>query len=94
MAKILKVVKKPVKSLGEYLQSKANKMLMRKQINEDYFKTRKAAEWHLRMWDWERTTPSWKLPKEEEGYEPPACKKVNCPNLPAGSEQCRAGTCP
>jgi hypothetical protein len=94
MTKVLKVVKKPVRALGEHLQDKANKMLRHGKIDEEYIKIRKAAEWHLRMWAWERTTPYWKLPKEEEGHEPLACKKVKCPNLPAGSEQCRGGECP
>jgi hypothetical protein len=95
MAKVLKVVKKPVRALGEYLQAKADKMFARKQFDEEYTKTRKSAEWHLRMWAWQKTTPAWKLPgKEEEEHRAIACKKVKCPHLPAGSEQCRNGTCP
>lgn len=93
MAKVLKVVRRPVEALGERLQEKANKMFKQGKIDENYSKIRKAAEWHLRMWAWEKTTPYWKLPKEEE-YEASACKKVKCPNLPAGSEQCREGVCP
>jgi hypothetical protein len=94
MTIVKKVIKKPIREVGERLQDKANRMLRRGEINDEYFKTRKAAEWHLRMWAWERTTPPWKLPKNEEGYEPPACKKVKCPNLPAGSQTCREGECP
>ena len=94
MTKVLKVVKKPIRAVGENLQDKANRMLRKGEINEEYFKIRKAAEWHLRMWAWEKTTPSWKLPKNEDDHVPPACKKVKCPNLPAGSEQCREGVCP
>lgn len=94
MPKVIRVIKKPVRVLGERLQDRANKMFKRGEINAEYFRTRKAAEWHLGMWAWERTTPYWKLPTEEEGHVPPACKKVRCPNLPAGSEQCRVGECP
>lgn len=94
MTKVMKVVKKPVRAIGEHLQDKANRMLRKGEINEDYYRTRRAAEWHLRMWAWEKTTPAWKLPKDEEGHEPTACKKVRCPNLPAGSPECREGECP
>ena len=94
MPKIVKVVRKPTYSLGIYLQEKANKMLKKGNTGEEYTRTRKAAEWHLRMWAWQRTTPAWKLPGQTKDFEAPSCHKVGCRHLPAGSEQCRAGECP
>ena len=94
MPKAIKVVKKPTYSLGMYLQEKADKMLKKGNTGEDYIKTRKAAEWHLRMWAWQRTTPAWKLPGQKKDFDAPACIKVGCHYLPAGGESFRAGECP
>ena len=99
MAKVIKVVKKPSAFIGTKLQEKANRMLLHRDTLTDlqmskYTEIRRSAEWHLRMWAWERTTPPWKLPGETKNFSAPACKKINCPNLPAGSEQCRKGECP
>lgn len=92
---VKKAVKKPVKptrSLGEYLLAKADKMRRKGNLGPEYKKVRETAEWHLRMWSWQRDPrlPSWKLPGQIEDFTATACQKAGCPYLPAGSSECRS----
>jgi hypothetical protein len=100
MAKIVKGVRKKDKKEGLRLQKLANAMLGKGGIDSDYLQLRRSAERHMGMWDWQKSTPKWLLPRSND-TRPYKCthifiggEQVSCPNLPAGSRSCREGECP
>jgi hypothetical protein len=108
MAKNAKGSKKRDKREGGALQRKATALLLGGNTGNAYVKTRRSAEWHLGMWDWEKHVPAWKLPaivddqnKRVALCSPFKCNNIKsgktvfaCPHLPAGSENCKNGECP
>ena len=108
MALVVKGIRKKDKREGIRLQKKANFMLLSGNISGDYKKVRTTAEWHLGVWDWQKTVPKWKLPAlvDEDSnplkeFMPYYCthiargaKEHACPHLPAGGAECKTADCP
>jgi len=85
-------------------------MLANGEINDNYKRLRTELEYHLQMWEWQKDTEEWKLPKsetrryrtEKEAFFPTICtsieledgSKIRCPHLPAGSADCKLNECP
>jgi hypothetical protein len=108
MALIVKGIRKKDKREGIRLQKKANFMLLSGNTGDEYDKVRRVAEWHLGIWDWQKTVPKWKLPAlVDENFLPlkeftpyycthivKGSKEHTCPHLPAGGSICKSSECP